>query len=274
METEKALWDYEIEEIAAGYAEEEAAYRCVFCGKEYEKGKIFQEEDSLYEASGAVRAHVRAAHGSPADWLLSGNPAGAGVSEIQMRLLRLLSEGGTDRQIAAEMGITPSTVRNHRFKLREKEKQAKIFLALMRALGHKLKEESTKQVRAEEWLMNTDQGRLEEVHPAAACVDDRYGITQQEREKTLKTYMKEDGTLKQIPAREKKKIIILREIMKRFEAGRDYTEKEVNRILKEIYEADYPSIRLALIEYGFMNRADDCRVSRAAGTEQGNGVKK
>ena len=198
---------------------------------------------------------MKKVHGTPADCLLSGNPAGAGISEVQKRLLELLSEGKNDRQIAAEMGITPSTVRNHRFKLREKEKQAKIFLALMRALEQKTKE----------GIMDTDQGRLEEVHPAAAMVDDRYGITRQEREKALKTYMNADGSLKQIPAREKKKIIILREIMKRFELGREYTEKEVNQILKEIYAEDFPSIRRALIEYGFMDRTDDCSAYRAAG---------
>ena len=251
----KALWNYSIEEITAGHAEEEETYRCVFCGKSFEKGKIFQEEDGLYDAFGAVRAHVKMAHGTPTNCLLSGNPAGAGISEVQKRLLELLSEGKNDRQIAAEMGITPSTVRNHRFRLREKEKQAKIFLALMHALEQKTKE----------GIMDTDQGRLEEVHPAAAMVDDRYGITRQEREKALKTYMNTDGSLKQIPAREKKKIIILREIMKRFEPGREYTEKEVNQILKEIYAEDFPSIRRALIEYGFMDRTDDCSAYRAAG---------
>lgn len=55
----KALWNYSIEEITAGHAEEEEAYRCVFCGKSFEKGKIFQEEGGLYDAFGAVRAHVK-----------------------------------------------------------------------------------------------------------------------------------------------------------------------------------------------------------------------
>ena len=151
----KALWNYSIEEITAGHAEEEEAYRCVFCGKSFEKGKIFQEEGSLYDAFGAVRAHVKKVHGTPADCLLSGNPAGAGISEVQKRLLELLSEGKNDRQIAAEMGITPSTVRNHRFKLREKEKQAKIFLALMRALEQKTKE----------GIMDTDQGSWKKCIP-------------------------------------------------------------------------------------------------------------
>ena len=78
----KALWNYSIEEITAGHAEEEEAYRCVFCGKSFEKGKIFQEEGGLYDAFGAVRAHVKKVHGTPADCLLSGNPAGAGISEV------------------------------------------------------------------------------------------------------------------------------------------------------------------------------------------------
>ena len=68
----KALWNYSIEEITAGHAEEEETYRCVFCGKSFEKGKIFQEEGGLYDAFGAVRAHVKKVHGTPADCLLSG----------------------------------------------------------------------------------------------------------------------------------------------------------------------------------------------------------
>lgn len=50
----KALWNYSIEEITAGHAEEEEAYRCVFCGKSFEKGKIFQEEGGLYDAFGRM----------------------------------------------------------------------------------------------------------------------------------------------------------------------------------------------------------------------------
>lgn len=95
----KALWNYSIEEITAGHAEEEEAYRCVFCGKSFEKGKIFQEEGGLYDAFGAVRAHVKKVHGTPADCLLSGNPAGAGISEVQKRLLELLSEGKTTARL-------------------------------------------------------------------------------------------------------------------------------------------------------------------------------
>ena len=142
----------------------------MFCGKSFEKGKIFQEEDGLYDAFGAVRAHVKMAHGTPTNCLLSGNPAAAGISGVQKRLLELLSEGKNDRQIAAEMGITPSTVRNHRFRLREKEKQAKIFLAPDARAG-------TKDKGGHYGYRSGKTGR--KVHPAAAMVDDRYSITWQ-----------------------------------------------------------------------------------------------
>lgn len=35
-----------------------------------------------------------------------------------------------------------------------------------------------------------------------------------------------------------------------------YSEREVNRILKRIYE-DYANLRRALIEYGFIDRTND-----------------
>ena len=54
-----------------------------------------------------------------------------GISEVQRQILKLIIAGKTDKEISNEVGIAPSTVRNHRFKLREKEKQAKLFLALL-----------------------------------------------------------------------------------------------------------------------------------------------
>lgn len=92
-------------------------------------------------------------------------------------------------------------------------------------------------------------------------VTDRYNITDKEREKTIKTYIDENGAIKQFPAREKKKIIILGEIRKNFIRNKEYSENEVNIILKRIYE-DYTTIRRALIEYGFLDRSVDCSIYR------------
>lgn len=49
--------------------------------------------------------------------------------------------------------------------------------------------------------------------------------------------------------------------MKQFKVDYEYQEKEINHILKRIYE-DYSTIRRALIEYGFLERSDDCGIYR------------
>ena len=87
----------------------------------------------------------------------------------------------------------------------------------------------------------------------------QHSISTEEREKVLAVYFK-DGFDKQIdifPSKEKKKLIILQQICKRFEPQRMYTEKEVNELLKPSYH-DHVSIRRYLIEYGFMERNTDC----------------
>lgn len=70
--------------------------------------------------------------------------------------------------------------------------------------------------------------------------------------------MNSDGTIKSYPAKEKKKIIILAEIIKKFSKDKKYSEKEVNEIIKTFHD-DYATIRRALVEYGFIDRSDDCK---------------
>jgi hypothetical protein len=43
-----------------------------------------------------------------------------------------------------------------------------------------------------------------------------------------------------------------------FERNKRYDERELNSIIKEIYE-DYATIRRYLIEYGFMERTSNCK---------------
>lgn len=244
---QELLWKFSIDEIVQGYKEEKDAYLCVYCGKRWKKGSIYEIDGQLYDAFGAVKQHVGKEHGSAVDYLLKSNISLIGISEIQQQILSLMSEGKDDKEISIKVGIAQSTVRNHRFKLREKEKQAKLFLALMQSL-----EEKTNSS-----IEHTDQGVIYEVHQTATMVDDRYSITEVERNKTLETYMDKEGHLKQFPAKEKKKLAILSEIRKQFSPTKEYVEAEVNEILKKIYD-DYPTIRRALIEYGFLERTNDC----------------
>lgn len=251
MEQNIILWEESLDAIVRGFREDEETYGCVLCGQIYEKGRIYEEGGQLYDAFGAVRKHVRGRHGCTADYLLERNAELTGITDTQRTILRLMAEGADDKTIAAKVGIAYSTVRNHRYKLREKEKQAKLFAALMESMERKTRRP----------IELTDEGRIEDLHNTASMVDSRYNITAEETAKAVKTYMDENGAIIQFPAREKKKIIILREVMKNFTTGKEYSEKEINTALGRIYE-DYATIRRSLIEYGFLERSEDCSVYR------------
>ena len=91
-------------------------------------------------------------------------------------------------------------------------------------------------------------------------MEERFQITEVEREKVLKSYLRHglDGPLDTFPSKDKRKYIIAQEIIKRFEVGKVYMEKEMNAVLIEIYP-DFATIRRFFIDYGFMNRSDDGR---------------
>ena len=87
-------------------------------------------------------------------------------------------------------------------------------------------------------------------------IDDRYVITEAEREEKIKKFFGEDGSLIRFPKKEKDKLIVLMKIAGEFTSNRIYSEKEVNEILKGYYD-DYVLLRRYLIEYGFITRKPD-----------------
>ena len=76
--------------------------------------------------------------------------------------------------------------------------------------------------------------------------------------KKLQRYYTEEGKLTQFPPKRPMRIIALIEIAERFEAGKQYTEKEVNEIIKNaIAFNDIEMIRRELYEYKFLGRLRD-----------------
>jgi hypothetical protein len=146
-----------------------------------------------------------------------------------------------DRETASRCNVSSSTVRNYKYQLKQKEYQSKIFLALMTCLKSK------------------NINNFINIHRRASMVDMRYKITEEERDKYLKQYFPygQEGKISEFPKKEKRKIVILSHIISRFEINRNYTEKEINEILKTVFH-DYVTIRRYLIEYGFMERKPDC----------------
>ena len=72
------------------------------------------------------------------------------------------------------------------------------------------------------------------------------------RKKVIDSFF-EYGKLKSIPAQRKKELIILEEIAKAFEAGRDYSEREVNIIIADFHD-DFCTIRRDMISEGLLKR--------------------
>lgn len=241
------FWDVTIEEMKRGYVELDESYKCIICEEEFTKGRIYQIDSMFYDARKAAELHISEKHGSTLEYLLNMNPSFIGISEVQRELLILMAEGLSDKEIAIKLGVAQSTIRNHRYKLREKEKQTRLFLAMMELISSS----TNKKINI------LDKDALCDAHKTATTIDDRYNITDKERENTIKNYMDENGAIKTFPAKEKKKIIVLSEIVKHFSKGKKYSEKEINRILQRIYE-DYATLRRALVEYGFIERTNDC----------------
>ncbi|WP_096435797.1 DUF2087 domain-containing protein [Alteribacter populi] len=238
---EGAFWNSTVQEIEKGFVKEDHGFTCLVCGEVFQEGFIFQKENTLMEAKKAVEVHVQSEHESMTSRLLGLPKKQTGLSDIQKDVLSLLLAGKSDEKIASELEFgSISTVRQYRFKFREKAKQAKVFLALMNAY-----EESSGK--------KNDHS----IHKGAKMVDDRWVITEQEEEKVLKNYIdKQTGKLLQFPGKEKRKIVILKYIISQFEVEQQYKEKEVNELIKRFYE-DFATLRRYLIEYGFMHRNKD-----------------
>ncbi|UJF35832.1 DUF2087 domain-containing protein [Paenibacillus hexagrammi] len=243
MSSSELFWNASLEELKQGYMFDQHVYTCLLCGKQTEKGIVYSEKEVFYEAERFMRRHIEAAHESVFSYLIQLNKKLTGLTEHQNSLLQLFYEGRSDSEVQKELGIgSASTIRNHRFALKEKERQAKIFLAMMELLKEK----------------DRHAPSFVELHQTATMVDDRYNITHDESEKVIGKYFPEgpQGALKSFPLKEKNKLVILRELVKRFSSERKYTEKEVNEVLKQIFH-DHVTLRRYLIEYGFLDRLPD-----------------
>ena len=74
--------------------------------------------------------------------------------------------------------------------------------------------------------------------------------------KVLKNYLNADGTLKQIPPAKNRLLIVLNFIVDAFAFDTNYTEKEVNTIIRRVH-LDTAAMRRYLVDNGLMAREGD-----------------
>lgn len=141
-------------------------------------------------------------------------------------------------ELAALLNLKPSTVSHHLSKL------AEVGLVSARAEGYysvyQLEEAALQKTR----LLFS---RADLVNAVAGVDADAYD------RKVIGDFTRPDGSLKSIPAQRKKLEAILRHVVKAFEPGRRYSEKQVNATLSR-YHADTASLRRELVAAKLMER--------------------
>jgi len=143
-------------------------------------------------------------------------------------------------ELAALLDLKASTISHHLSKL------AELGLVTARAEGYysvyQLDQPALEA--ASRSLFSTEQ-----IAAIASDVDlDAYD------RKVLADFSLLDGSLKEIPAQRKKLEVILRHVVKAFQPGRKYAEKQVNEILAR-FHPDTATLRRELVGYGLMKRA-------------------
>jgi hypothetical protein len=172
------------------------------------------------------------------------------ASAERLRIVGLLSQGSKRIvEIADSLGMHPSEATRH--------------LEQLAASGvvHEADGVYDLDERAIETLA---RGQFEGKRPVYEAHEEK----QEDVRKVLKTYLNADGTIKQLPQEGKKMLVILNFILDAFAFDTNYTEKEVNTILRR-FHMDTATLRRNLIDYGFMARESDgtkyWRISQSGG---------
>ncbi len=142
-------------------------------------------------------------------------------------------------QLAAMLELQPSTVSHHLSRL------AKAGLVSARAESYyniySLQTETLRSLSERLLAQETFEA-------AAADVDlDAYD------RKVLQTFVGADGRIRQFPAQFKKMKVLLRYVVQAFEPDVEYTEKQVNELLKQ-YNDDTATLRRELVEQKLLAR--------------------
>jgi len=158
----------------------------------------------------------------------------------RLKIVGLLAEKSYSvEELAALLNLKPSTVSHHLSKLAEAElvtSHGESYYTVYQ-LDKKLLEEKSRTIFSSA-----------ELSTVAAEVDaDAYDV------KVVRDFTKRDGSLKTIPAQQKKLEAILRYVVKSFDPGKRYSEKRVNEILAKYHE-DTATLRRELVGAGLMKR--------------------
>lgn len=161
------------------------------------------------------------------------------ADESRLKIVGLLAQQPRSvDELAAMLGVSAPTVSHHLARLLAAnlvEARAEQYYSV-----YSLKTDTLQQMSRE--LLTADV-----LAEAAEGVDtDAFG------KKVLGDFVVR-GRLKTIPAQLKKRQVILRWLADRFVPGKEYPEKQVNEMLKQVHE-DSATLRRELVDYQYMTR--------------------
>ena len=157
----------------------------------------------------------------------------------RLKMIGLLTQRPySGEELSAMLGLKAPTVSHHLSKL------AAVGLVSARAEGYynmyRLDQSALQKIRR---LFSSA-----DLYSVAAGVDvDGYD------RKVVADFSRPDGSLKEIPAQRKKLEAILRHVVRDFESGKRYSEKQVNQMLSRYHE-DTASLRRELVGLKLMER--------------------
>ena len=161
------------------------------------------------------------------------------ANENRLKLIGILSQTECSvEDLAARLQLKEPTVSHHLNKLKE------LDLVAMRSQGN------THLYRLNTDTLTNLNKSLFSPEQMAIWTKDIPKLAWSE--KVLQNYLNGDR-LKEIPASRKKRLVILKWLISKFELKQSYSELEVNQIISEHY-ADYATVRREFIGYQLMQR--------------------
>ena len=165
----------------------------------------------------------------------------------RLRILGLLGEAPrSGGELAAELGLTAPTISHHLHRLRD--------VGIVTSV-----DEAGRRI----WTLNRVLLEEAAATPAPAGPDDPAHL------RTVQILFEGDR-LRSIPAKRKARVSVLIELLRRFEPGRRYCEREVNEILRRAHD-DFATLRRELVDYRYLRRdGTDYRVNNAVPLRDAN----
>lgn len=206
---QERLYRADDDELRRGYLREGCA--CLFC-------------DETFDGPLHAQRHVESLHGGVLNALLSLDKSYTGLTEKQRALIGLWHDGLSDAQLASATGCSESTLRNQRFQLRQREREARLFLSALKLSGLS-------------------------------------ALQRPKRKKDGKGDMAryfQEGRLTAMPKKDSLRAQVMLHFAGLFAPGRRYSDAQVRALIEPIWP-DYALVRRYLCDNGLLHRTADGR---------------